>query len=131
MLGTLIRGRVTVGGSAGAAARVALDIATRYALQRRQFATPDADAEVIIMDYLVHQRRLLPLIAHPMHCSSPRTSWSPSPRAADRRRPRPRGTTRTGSPRGRLKAANTWHATSAIQEAARPAAAPAIWPRTG
>src|SRR6478672_7076890 len=29
MLGTLIRGRVTVGGSAGAAARVALDIATR------------------------------------------------------------------------------------------------------
>ena len=37
MLGTLVRGRVTVGGSATAAARVALDIAVRYGLQRRQF----------------------------------------------------------------------------------------------
>ena len=63
MLGTLIRGRVTVGGSAGAAARVALDIATRYALERRQFDAPDDDNEVLIMDYLVHQRRLFPLIA--------------------------------------------------------------------
>ncbi|MFV0495555.1 acyl-CoA dehydrogenase [Mycobacterium sp.] len=63
MIGTLIRGRVTVGGSAGAAARLALDIATRYALQRKQFrANPDSD-EVLLMDYLVHQRRLLPLIA--------------------------------------------------------------------
>ena len=63
MLGTLIRGRVTVGGSAGAAARVALDIATRYALERRQFEAPGDDHEVLIMDYLVHQRRLFPLIA--------------------------------------------------------------------
>ena len=51
MLGTLIRGRVTVGGSAGAAARVALDIATRYALQRTQFKAPDDDHEVLLMDY--------------------------------------------------------------------------------
>ena len=63
MLGTLIRGRVTVGGSAAAAARVALDIATRYALERRQFEAPGDDHEVLIMDYLVHQRRLFPLIA--------------------------------------------------------------------
>src|SRR6516165_2756011 len=63
MLGTLIRGRVTVGGSAAAAARVALDIATRYALQRRQFKNPEDDREVLLMDSLVHQGRLLPLIA--------------------------------------------------------------------
>ncbi len=64
MLGTLIRGRVTVGGSAGSAARVALDIATRYASQRRQSSAPgDEGREVLIMDYLVHQRRLFPLIA--------------------------------------------------------------------
>ncbi|MGB7144238.1 acyl-CoA dehydrogenase family protein, partial [Mycobacterium sp.] len=50
MIGTLIRGRITVGGSAGSAARVALDIATRYALQRRQFSAPDDDGEVLIMD---------------------------------------------------------------------------------
>src|SRR6201998_3236090 len=51
MLGTLVRGRITVGGSAGSAARLALDIATRYALQRRQFSAPDKDSaegEVLI-----------------------------------------------------------------------------------
>src|SRR4029079_3991989 len=63
MLGTLIRGRGTVGGRAAGAAPVALDIATRYALQRRQFSAPGDENEVLIMDYLVHQRRLLPLIA--------------------------------------------------------------------
>ena len=63
MLGTLIRGRVTVGGSAASAARVALDIATRYALERRQFEAPGDEQEVLLMDYLVHQRRLFPLIA--------------------------------------------------------------------
>src|SRR6476659_5851347 len=56
MLGTLIRGRVTVGGSAAAATLVALDIAIRYALQRRQFSAPDSGDEILIMDYLVHQR---------------------------------------------------------------------------
>ena len=63
MLGTLVRGRVTVGGSAAAAARVAITIACRYGLQRRQFSSPDAQDEIIVMDYLVHQRRLLPLVA--------------------------------------------------------------------
>ncbi len=62
MLGTLVRGRVSVGGAAGAAAQVALSIATRYALKRRQFDAPDG-RKVLIMDYLTHQRRLLPLIA--------------------------------------------------------------------
>ena len=64
MLGTLVRGRITVAGSAAQAARVALDIAVRYALQRRQFEAPGEDREVLIMDYLMHQRRLLPHIAH-------------------------------------------------------------------
>ncbi len=42
MLGTLVRGRVTVGGSAAAAARVALDIAVRYALDRAGSSPPPA-----------------------------------------------------------------------------------------
>src|SRR6201998_2391948 len=63
MLGTLVRGRVTVGGSASAAATVGRDIAPRYALQRRQFKDPKDEHELVLMDYLVHQRRLLPLIA--------------------------------------------------------------------
>ena len=62
MLGTLVRGRVSVGGSASAATQVALSIAGRYALKRRQFSAGDEE-EVVIMDYRLHQRRLLPLIA--------------------------------------------------------------------
>lgn len=117
MLGTLIRGRVTVGGSAGAAARVALDIATRYALQRRQFEDPDG-GEVLLMDYLVHQRRLFPLIARSYalqfaqnelvaKCHELQTADDPDPEEQRELESRAAG----------LKAANTWHATRAIQEA--------------
>ncbi|WP_040689869.1 acyl-CoA dehydrogenase family protein [Nocardia vinacea] len=62
-LGTLVRGRVSVGGAAAAGARVALSIATRYALKRRQFSDPDSGQETLLLDYRSHQRRLLPLIA--------------------------------------------------------------------
>ncbi|AFM18075.1 acyl-CoA dehydrogenase [Mycolicibacterium chubuense NBB4] len=117
MLGTLIRGRVTVGGSAGAAARVALDIATRYALERRQFSDPDG-GEVLLMDYLVHQRRLFPLIARSYalqfaqnelvaKCHELQSAEDPDPEEQRELESRAAG----------LKAANTWHATSAIQEA--------------
>jgi acyl-CoA oxidase len=62
MLGTLVRGRVSVAGAAGAAGRVALAIALRYADRRRQFKSP-AGEEVVLLDYRSHQRRLLPLLA--------------------------------------------------------------------
>jgi acyl-CoA oxidase len=118
MIGTLIRGRISVGGSAANAARVALDIATRYALQRRQFSAPDDEDEVLIMDYLVHQRRLFPLIARSYalqfaqnelvaKCHDLQTSD-----AADAEEQRELESRAAG-----LKAANTWHATRAIQEA--------------
>jgi len=61
MLGTLVRGRASVGGAASAAAEVALTIAGRYALRRRQFG--NGGDEMLLMDYRLHQRRLLPLIA--------------------------------------------------------------------
>ncbi len=118
MLGTLIRGRVTVGGSAAAAARVALDIATRYALQRRQFSAPDSDQEVLIMDYLVHQRRLFPLIAksyalqfaqNELVSKMHELQTADNPDAEEQRELESRA--------AGLKAANTWHATAAIQEA--------------
>jgi len=118
MLGTLVRGRITVGGSAGAAARVALDIATRYALQRRQFSAPDEEAEVLIMDYLLHQRRLFPLIARSYalqfaqnelvaKCHDLQTAEAPDAEEQRELESRAAG----------LKAANTWHASRAIQEA--------------
>lgn len=63
MLGTLVRGRVCVGGGAGSAAQKALVIAIRYGDQRRQFAAPGAEQETAVLDYLAHQRRLLPRLA--------------------------------------------------------------------
>jgi acyl-CoA oxidase len=63
MLGTLVRGRVSVGGSASSATKLALDIAARYGDTRRQFAAPGEEREIVINDYLVHQRKLLPALA--------------------------------------------------------------------
>ncbi|MGW5391833.1 acyl-CoA dehydrogenase family protein [Streptomyces koyangensis] len=63
MLGTLVQGRVSVGGAAVNAAKVALTIATRYATRRRQFEPAPGEQEQLLLDYGLHQRRLLPLIA--------------------------------------------------------------------
>ncbi|MFZ2511757.1 MAG: acyl-CoA dehydrogenase [Gordonia sp. (in: high G+C Gram-positive bacteria)] len=63
MLGTLVRGRVTVGAAGGAAGRLALTLAVKYALTRRQFDGPGDDGELLLLDYRTHQRRLLPLVA--------------------------------------------------------------------
>jgi acyl-CoA oxidase len=63
MLSTLVRGRICVSAGAGLAARRGLSIATRYALQRRQFTPPGRSEPVLLADYLLHQRRLFPLIA--------------------------------------------------------------------
>ena len=117
MLGTLIRGRVSVGGSAAASAQVALSIAGRYALKRTQFAATDDGDEVVIMDYLMHQRRLLPLIAKSyayqfaqnqllarMH--KMQTADEPDPHQQRELEGRAAG----------LKAMQTAHATRAIQE---------------
>src|ERR1700742_2695423 len=118
MIGTLIRGRVTVGGSAGNAARVALDIATRYALQRKQFTAPDDGNEVLIMDYLVHQRRLFPLIAKSyalQFAQNELVSKTHDIQTADE--PDAEEQRELESRAAGLKAANTWHASTAIQEA--------------
>lgn len=63
MLGTLIQGRISVAGGAVAASRLALAIAVKHAETRTQFRRDGDGEEVTIMDYLVHQRRLLPLLA--------------------------------------------------------------------
>ncbi len=63
MLGTLVRGRITVGAGAGAAARSALAIAVDYGLARTQFTYPDGEHEVVLLDYRAHQRKLLPRLA--------------------------------------------------------------------
>jgi acyl-CoA oxidase len=62
MLGTLVGGRIAVASGGLSAAKSALTIAVRYGATRRQFGPKDR-AEVPVLDYLTHQRRLLPLVA--------------------------------------------------------------------
>ncbi len=63
MLGTLVRGRICIAGAGAVAGRRALSIATRYAVKRRQFSAPGHDGDVLLIDYLAHQRKLFPAIA--------------------------------------------------------------------
>jgi acyl-CoA oxidase len=64
MLGTL-GGRIGIPRSALAAAKSGLTIAIKYSDQRRQFG-PEGGLEVPILNYRIHQRRLLPLLARHM-----------------------------------------------------------------
>ena len=118
MLGTLVRGRVSVGGSAGSATKLALEIAVRYGDTRRQFAAPGEDREIVINDYLVHQRKLLPALAktYALHFAQEELvstmhdvqAGGDVDEAAQRE---------LESRAAGLKAANTWHATRTIQMA--------------
>lgn len=117
MLGTLVQGRVCVGGAGINAAKVALTIATKYAVRRRQFqAAPEAE-EQLLLDYGLHQRRLLPLLArtYALHFAQDvvRTQLHEAfsgtgddPHARRLLESRAAGT----------KALGTWHATRVIQE---------------
>ena len=63
MIGTLIGGRISIATTANSAAKSALTIAVRYAARRRQFGSPKAAQETLLLDYPAHQRKLCPLIA--------------------------------------------------------------------
>ena len=116
MLGTLVQGRVSVCGAGIGASKVALTMAVRHALERRQFGPPDGD-EAVLLDYRVHQRRLLPALAttYALHFAQDRlrrqlhdvfTADDPEDRAR-----RELETLAAG-----VKALATWHATATIQE---------------
>ncbi|MEU0133153.1 acyl-CoA dehydrogenase family protein [Streptomyces sp. NPDC006296] len=117
MLGTLVQGRVSVGGAGVNAAKVALAIAVKYAARRRQFeASPEAP-EQLLLDYGLHQRRLLPLLARTYalhfaqdvvrtHLHEVFSGIEDDPYARRRLESRAAGT----------KALATWHATRVVQE---------------
>lgn len=67
MLGTLVGGRIGIPRSGISAAKSGLTIAIRYGDQRRQFG-PQNGAEVPILNYRTHQRRLMPLLATTYAC---------------------------------------------------------------
>jgi acyl-CoA oxidase len=58
MLGTLVGGRIGIPRSALSASKSGLTIAIRYAENRRQFG-PEGGEEIPILNYRMHQRRLL------------------------------------------------------------------------
>ncbi|MCX2681808.1 acyl-CoA dehydrogenase family protein [Galbibacter sp. EGI 63066] len=63
MLGTLVGGRICVAKGALSGAKMALAIAVKYALNRRQFNSSEKIQEDLIMDYPTHQLRLITPIA--------------------------------------------------------------------
>lgn len=61
--GALIHGRVTMVVDSGNVSKKALTIAIRYAAVRRQFSNSKSSVETKLLDYPIHQRRLMPLMA--------------------------------------------------------------------
>ncbi len=115
MLGTLVQGRISVAAGAGSATKVALTIAVRYGEARRQFTAPGG-GEIPVLDYLAHQRKLLPALArsYALHfaqgeliadlhdAAGPSSAEDPGRRELESRA-------------AGIKAIATWHATSTIQ----------------
>jgi acyl-CoA oxidase len=110
MVGTLVGGRVAVGSAALSAAKVALATAVRYGARRRQFGSP-GEPETVLLDYPVHQRRLLPRLArtYAFHFAMHDLQRRYADGSEDRR-------TVEADAAG-LKALATWHATDTIQAA--------------
>ncbi|MFF7816104.1 acyl-CoA dehydrogenase [Streptomyces sp. NPDC007945] len=117
MLGTLVQGRVCVGGAGVSVAKVALTLAVKYAVRRRQFEASPGTGEQLLLDYGLHQRRLLPLLArtYALHFAQDAVRGQlhavfsgddDSPQARRRLESRAAG----------MKALATWHATRTVQE---------------
>jgi acyl-CoA oxidase len=114
MLGTLIRGRISVAGAAGSATKTALTIAVRYAQVRRQFDHPDTGEEVVLLDYLAHQRKLLPALAttYGLHFAQEELVTTLHERRTDTD---DRAQRELESRAAGIKAITTWHATKTVQ----------------
>ncbi|MGI8632557.1 MAG: acyl-CoA dehydrogenase [Solirubrobacterales bacterium] len=115
MLGTLIQGRISVSGAGLSAAKSALVNAVRYGDRRRQFGPPDGGEEAPLLDYLGHQRRLLPALATTYALHFAQTELVRELDQAfggdgDEQARRELETKAAG-----VKALATWHATSTIQ----------------
>ena len=121
MLGTLVQGRVCIGGAGINAAKVALTIAVKYALFRRQFGEPGGGEE-LLLDYGMHQRRLFPLLArtYALHVAQEVLAlelhevFSSEEVVGDEEAERRRRALESRA--AGTKALGTWHATRTIQE---------------
>ncbi|MCW2679513.1 MAG: caiA [Frankiales bacterium] len=115
MIGALVQGRICIGSAGLAVARNALTIAVRWGERRRQFGT-GLDMDTPLMDYLTHQRRLLPAIAESYalqaacdHLTSEYVAVLTEP-GGERQR-------EVEALAAGLKAVATWHMTRTVQDA--------------
>jgi acyl-CoA oxidase len=115
MIGALVQGRICIGSAGLAVARSALTIAVRWGERRRQFGS-GLDMDTPLMDYLTHQRRLLPPIAESFalqaafdHLTAEYVEVLQEP-GSDKQR-------EVESLAAGLKAVATWHMTGTLQDA--------------
>ena len=111
MLGALVGGRICVGQGGLSAAKTAITIATKYALKRRQFSPKDGEPESLLMDYPIHQQRLIPSIVKIYCYHNSLSMLSAQFLVANDEEMRKIETKAAG-----LKAMATWLATSTIQQ---------------
>src|SRR5205823_13023372 len=116
MLGTLVSGRISVAGAGLSACKLALTIAVRYGLSRRQFRVRGQDREVILLDYLQHQRRLLPALCttYALHFAQG-ALVSSLHEVADNDNPGSSEQRQLETLAAGVKAISTWHTTKTIQ----------------
>jgi acyl-CoA oxidase len=115
MLGTLVQGRISISGAAVSAAKGALTIAVRYGNRRRQFRAPGRDEEVTLLDYLAHQRKLLPPLATTYALLFAQAELVAELHEAQTGVPDDEARRKLETFAAALKAASTWHATETIQ----------------
>lgn len=110
MLGTLVGGRICVAKGALAGTKMALHIAVKHALQRRQFNDSIKIQEDLLMDYPSHQLRLIPKIAstYVYHTVLQKAMADYAQSDADKRK--------IETQVAGLKAIITWFSTAVIQE---------------
>ncbi len=110
MIGTLVGGRIGVGAAAVNVAKSALTVAIRYAHRRRQFG-PAPGVESLLIDYPIHQQRLIPRLAatYAYHFAYEALIDDFADTTQDPRRIEARA--------AGLKAFATWHAIDTIQAA--------------
>ena len=111
MLGTLVGGRICVAKGALAGAKMALTIAVKHSLKRRQFNEPGKIQEDLLLDYPTHQLRLIPKVAsaYVYHFVLQKAMLNYHATSDDKRE--------IETQVAGLKAIITWFSTVAIQEA--------------
>ncbi len=113
MIGALVEGRISIAGSALSVARNGLTTAVRWGERRRQFGT-GIEQDVPLMDYLTHQRRLLPPIAESYALQA---AWDVLLEQYAETLDGTGDTRDVEKQAAGLKALCTWHMTGALQQA--------------